>query len=71
MVASAAATGAVMAAMAVTEATEAAAIIPVVLEISAVTCGVRTPSVSVWEETFAHVCKQNEGFGRSGSALWV
>ena len=35
------------------------------------TCGVRTPSASVWEATFAHVYKQNESIGRSGAALWV
>lgn len=63
--------GAAMAVTVVTEATEAAVIIPVAPEISVVICGVRTPSVSVWEETFAHVCKQNEGIGRSGTALWV
>ena len=65
------ATGVAMAVMVVTETTEAAAIIPAVPEIYAVTCGVRTPSASVWEATFAHVYKQNESVGRSGTALWV
>ena len=36
---------------------------PAVPEISAVTCGVQTPCVNVWEEIFVHACKvKNTGF---------
>ena len=42
------------------------AVIPVVQEISAVTCGLRIHSVNVWEEIFVHAFKSEKG-----SVWWI